>query len=104
MIKVSVMYPFKSNARFDHDYYLRNHMPLVQARMGDKLKKYTVDKALAGGAPGADPTYLVICNLFCESPDDFQAGFGPHAQEIMSDIAKYTDLAPVIQVSEVVVG
>jgi uncharacterized protein (TIGR02118 family) len=34
----------------------------------------------------------------------FQAGFGPHAQEIMADIPNYTDLTPVIQISEVVVG
>lgn len=33
-----------------------------------------------------------------------QAGFGPHAQEIMADIPNYTDLSPVIQISEVVVG
>ena len=34
----------------------------------------------------------------------FQAGFGPHAQEIMADIPNYTDQTPVIQISEVVVG
>ena len=33
-----------------------------------------------------------------------QAGFGPHAKEIMADIANYTDQSPVIQISEVVVG
>lgn len=104
MIKVSVMYPNRSGARFDHEYYLSKHMPMVQARMGDKLKKYTVDKGLAGGAPGSEPTYLVMCHLYCDSADDFQAGFGPHAQEIMADVPKYTDLTPVLQVSEVVVG
>jgi len=31
----------------------------------------------------------------------FQAGFGPHAKEIMADIPNYTDLTPVIQISEV---
>jgi hypothetical protein len=29
---------------------------------------------------------------------------GKHAQEIMGDIPNYTDLQPVIQISEVVVG
>ena len=33
-----------------------------------------------------------------------QAGLGPHAQEIMGDIPNYTNQAPVIQISEVVVG
>ncbi len=53
MIKVSVMYPNKEGARFDHAYYRDKHMPLVKAKMGDACRFYTVDKGLAGGAPGA---------------------------------------------------
>ena len=45
-----------------------------------------------------------MCHIFSESVAAFQAGFGPHAKEIMADIANYTDAAPVIQLSEVVVG
>ena len=104
MIKVSVMYPQKPNARFDHDYYRDKHMPLVQARMGAACRFYTVDKGLAGGAPGEAPTYVAMCHIYCDSIEAFQAGFGPHAKEILADIPKYTDLAPVIQISEVVVG
>ena len=33
----------------------------------------------------------------------FQAGFGPHAEEILGDIPNYTDLAPTLQISEVMV-
>ena len=53
MIKVSVMYPNTPGARFDHAYYRDKHMPLVKTRMGDACKYYTVDKGVAGGAPGA---------------------------------------------------
>lgn len=104
MIKVSVMYPFEAGARFDHDYYRDKHMPLVKARMGDALRTYTVDKGLSGGAPGSAPTYVGMCHLFCDSVESFQAGFGPHAKEILADIPNYTDLQPVMQISEVVVG
>ncbi|HEU5442520.1 MAG TPA: EthD family reductase, partial [Steroidobacteraceae bacterium] len=58
MIKVSVMYPHKAGARFDHDYYRDRHMPLVKSRMGEKCRYYTVDKGLAGDAPGTAPTYV----------------------------------------------
>ena len=54
MIKVTVMYPNTPGARFDHAYYRDKHMPLVKAKMGDHCKYYTVDKGLAGGAPGRD--------------------------------------------------
>ena len=104
MIKVSVMYPNQPNARFDHDYYRDKHMPMVKAKMGDSCNYYTVDKGLAGGAPDQPATYIGMCHIFCDSVQDFQAGFGPHAQEILADIPNYTDLSPVIQISEVVVG
>jgi uncharacterized protein (TIGR02118 family) len=104
MIKVSVMYPNKTGARFDHTYYRDKHMPLVKRRMGDSCKYYTVDKGIAGGSPGAPATYVAMCHIFCESAQAFEAGFGPHSQEFLADISNYTDLAPVIQISEVVVG
>ena len=103
MIKVSVMYPNTPGARFDHDYYRDKHMPLVKARMGDACKSYTVDKGLGGGAPGAPATYVGMCHIFADSVEAFQKGFGPHAKEIMADIPNYTDIAPVMQISEVVV-
>ena len=91
MIKVSVMYPNTPGARFNHEYYRDKHMPLVKARLGDACKYYTVDKGLAGGTPGAPATYVGMCHIFCDSIEAFQAGFGPHAQEIMGDIPNYTD-------------
>jgi uncharacterized protein (TIGR02118 family) len=104
MIKVSVMYPNTPGARFDHGYYRDKHMPLVKARMGAACLFYTVDKGLAGGAPGDPATYVGMCHIYCDSVESFQAGFGPHAKEILGDIPNYTDLAPVLQISEVVVG
>lgn len=104
MIKVSVMYPNTPGARFDHDYYRDKHMPLVKAKMGDGCKFYTVDRGLAGGAPGAPATYVAMCHIYSESIETFQTSFGPHAKAIMADIPNYTDQSPVIQISEVVVG
>ena len=104
MIKVSVMYPNTPGSSFDHAYYRDKHMPLLKARMGAACKSYTVDKGLAGGAPGSAATYVGMCDIFCDTVESFQAGFGPHAKEIMADIPNYTDLTPVIQISEVVVG
>lgn len=104
MIKVSVMYPYVAGARFDHAYYANNHMPLLKARMGDACLFYTVDKGLSGGLPGSDPAFVAMCHIYSDSVDSFTAGFGPHAQEILGDIPNYTDLEPVMQISEVVIG
>ena len=104
MIKLSVMYPNKPGARFDHAYYRDKHMPLVKARLGEACRFYTVDKGLAGRAPGEPATYVGMCHIYCDSIASYRAGFEPHAAEILADIANYTDLVPIVQFSEVVVG
>ncbi|MDB5919902.1 MAG: Ethyl tert-butyl ether degradation EthD [Massilia sp.] len=104
MIKVSVMYPNSPDARFDHAYYRDQHMPMVKTRMGEGCKSYMIDKGLGGGAPGAPATYIAIGHLVCDSVETFQASFGPHTKEIMGDIPNYTNVTPIIQISEVVVG
>ena len=104
MIKVSVMYPNTPGSRFDHVYYRDKHMPMVKAKMGASCKSYTVDKGLSGASPGTAATYVGMCHIFCDTVESFGAGFGPHAQEILADIPNYTDLQPIIQISEVVVG
>jgi uncharacterized protein (TIGR02118 family) len=78
-------------------------MPLVKRLMGNTCRYYTVDKGMAGGEPGSPPTYIAMCHIFCDSVAAFQAGFGPHASEILGDIPNYTDLSPVLQISDVVV-
>lgn len=104
MIKVSVTYPNQPGAHFDHAYYRDKHMPFVKALMGGNCKFYTVNNGLAGGGPRDPPIYIGMCHLFCESVEAFQAAFRPHEKEIMADIGNYTDLTPVIQIGEVVVG
>ncbi len=101
MIKVSVMYPYRANARFDMDYYCDSHMPLVQRKLRPGLKGVAVDKGVAGGAPGSPPAYVAVGHLLFDSVADFEAAFGPNADAIMSDIPKYTDIEPVLQISEV---
>lgn len=103
MIKVSVMYPYREGARFDHAYYRDRHMPMVQQKLGQACRYYTIDRGLAGGAPGAAPAYEAMSHLFCDSIETFQAAMAPHAGQIMADVPNYTDLQPLIQVSEVVV-
>jgi len=77
MIKVSVMYP-NSPVRDSITSTTRDkHMPLVKSKMGDSCKYYTVDKGLAGGAPGSPATYVGMCHIYCESVEAFQSGLRP---------------------------
>jgi uncharacterized protein (TIGR02118 family) len=103
MIKVNVMYPYTEGARFDHAYYRDRHMPMVKSRLGNAWAYYTVEKGLASGVPGAAPAFVAMCAFICDSVEGYQAASREHRAEIRGDIANYTDIAPVIQFSEVVV-
>ena len=101
MIKVSVLYPAGEGAKFDMNYYCKSHMPMVQEKLGAACKSVAVEEGLGGAAPGAPPTYVAMGHLFFDSVADFQAALAPHQAEIMGDIPNYTNIHPIIQVSEV---
>ena len=101
MIIVSVLYPNGPGSKFDLDYYLKRHMPMVQQRLGAPLKRLAVERGLAGGAHGAPPPFLAAAHLHFDSVEAFQAAFGPHAEPILADVPNYTNTTPVIQISEV---
>ena len=101
MIKVSVLYPHSEGKKFDMKYYCEKHMPMVRQKLGSACKSIAVEQGVAGGAPGAPPTYVAMGHIYCESAEAFQTAFGPHAAEIMADIPNYTPIQPIIQISEV---
>ena len=101
MIKVSVLYPRSGDAAFDMNYYVTKHMPMVRQKLGAACKGMAVEQGLAGGAPGAPPSFVALGHLLFDSVDSFQKAFAPHAKDIMADIPNYTKIEPVIQVSEV---
>lgn len=101
MINVTVLYPNSTGSKFDIAYYCKKHIPMVQRLLGSALKGVAVEHGVAGGTPGSAAPYLAIGQLHFNSVEAFQAAFNPHAQEIMADIPNYTNIQPVIQISEV---
>lgn len=101
MIKVSVLYGNQPGSRFDMDYYLNTHMKLVADKLGSACKGMQVDAGLSGATPDSAAEYRCIGHLLFDSVQDFQDAFGPHAEAIMGDIPNYTDIEPIVQVSEI---
>jgi len=101
VVKVSVFYPNSAGCKFDMNYYLTKHMPMVQQKLGAACKSIAVEQGIAGGAPGAPATYVAMGHLYFDSADAFASAFGPHAQEILADIPNYTNTQPTIQISDV---
>jgi uncharacterized protein (TIGR02118 family) len=104
MISVNVLYPNSDSIKFNMNYYLDTHIPLVSKLLGAALKGVLVQQGIAGGAPGSPPEYAVISVLRFESMEAFQAAFVAHAAAITADIKNFTNVEPTIQFSDVRLG
>lgn len=102
MIKVTILYPNGEGKKFDMDYYSTKHMPMIKVLLGDSLKLYQIDKGLAGRNANDAIPYLAIGYLYFDKLSAYQNSFRPHAEKIRGDVANYTNIQPVIQVSEVI--
>ena len=102
MIKVSVLYPNQDGKKFDMDYYLNSHVPLVLETLGDALINASYDKGLAGGAPGSSAPFVAIANLFFNSMEEFGQAFSTGAPVLMADLPNFTNIEPIIQINEVI--
>jgi uncharacterized protein (TIGR02118 family) len=102
LIKVSVMYPFAEGKTFNMEYYETKHMPMVAGFLGANLVKYTIEKGVASGIPNQPLPYLAIGTFYVKSLDQYQAAIGPNRDAIRADFQNYTNVAPVILVSEVI--
>ncbi len=101
MVKVTIMYPNGEGKTFDMDYYSNKHMPMVARLLGDSLKLYKIDKGIGGRTPDDAVPYLAIGYLYFDKLSEYSNSFGPVAGEIVGDIPNYTNIQPVIQISEV---
>jgi uncharacterized protein (TIGR02118 family) len=101
MVKVSVLYPSKPGSRFDVEYYLGLHMPMSARLLGSAVKAISIEIGIGGGAPGDPAPYAAIVGFTCESVEAFTAAFVPVMGQLQGDIPNYTDIEPVIQISEI---
>lgn len=101
MIKVSIFYPGAPASHFDVDYYLGTHMPLACRLLAPVLEGVSVDIGLSGAAPDQPAPFAAICEFTCESAQAFGDALAPHQAELMADIPNYTDIQPIIQMSQI---
>lgn len=101
MIMVTVSYPAGANTKFDSDYYMTKHIPLVRERWSPLgLGNVQVVRGSAK-ADGSGPDYQIMAMLSFDSLDSFKAAGKAHGKEIFADIPNFTDAQAVVQINEV---
>ncbi|QNI03913.1 EthD family reductase [Halomonas sp. SH5A2] len=98
MIDVMVAYPNTDTLFFDDAYYLEKHSPLVNSLLGEHGLRYLrVHRCIDPQAP-----YHLVAHLGFESVQRFESAFAKVGDQLLGDIANFTNVEPVLQVNEVV--
>jgi uncharacterized protein (TIGR02118 family) len=101
MLTVLAIYPTTPSGRFDMDYYLNQHMPMLVKISGPLLLSATIDQGLAGIVPGSPAPNYIVARLVFESQETLDSFFAQHAATLMADIPNFTDIEAVLQISQV---
>jgi uncharacterized protein (TIGR02118 family) len=94
MIRMSVLYPSAEGYVFDHDYYRDRHVPLALRTWG--LERAEIDK-------GVDGPYVAAVHFQFDSLEAMTAALsGESSAQVTADVTNYTNITPVVQISEMV--
>src|SRR5690348_2603902 len=97
MYYVTVTYPNRDEVKFDIDYYMTTHIPMVS-----RLLNATIE--VCKGIPSSTGTpspHLYTARIRVNSVEEFQASMAQHGAQIMADIPNYCNVQPTVQIDEI---
>ncbi|MFQ5754069.1 MAG: EthD family reductase, partial [bacterium] len=95
------LYPNAERKKFDIEYYCTKHAKFVTDLLGDALQGASIESGLSGDTPDSPAPFAAIATMYFNSLESFQQSFGPNADKIMADLPNFTDIEPMVQISEV---
>lgn len=101
LFKVEILYPNGEDKTFDMDYYEKKHMPMVAGFLGKNLKFYEIDKGLSGRTSNDKVPFVAIGYFYITDVAEYNKAIAQNREAIISDFKNYTNIQPVIQISEI---
>lgn len=95
----SVIYQLQQGQKFDLDYYMKTHIPMVKSLLGP-LGLKSLHVLHGTGSPAGDAPAKVIALLDFDSLATFGAAMDKHGPQVLGDIPNFTDCQPSIQFNE----
>ena len=96
MIRVLVLYPRTENKKFDQDYYLDKHLPLVKM----KLNPLSLEADI--GVPRGDSLspYFAVTHMVFDSKEELSSKYAKYGKELNEDKNVFTNIDLIFQISE----
>ncbi|MCR4338000.1 MAG: EthD family reductase [Candidatus Omnitrophica bacterium] len=102
MIRIAAAYPRNPEKKFDMDYYIHTHLPMVYHKFRPfGLQKIEVDQGIEKPGGGSSP-FFAIGYLYFDKLKNFQEAYATVGAEVVGNIPAYTNVAPIIQIGEMI--
>ena len=101
LFKVAILYPNGEGKTFDMAYYESKHMPMVAGFLGKNLKFYEIDKGIAGRTPNDKVPFVAIGYFYINDVAEYNKAIAQNRDAVISDFKNYTNIQPVVQISEI---
>jgi uncharacterized protein (TIGR02118 family) len=101
IFKVEIFYPNGEGNTFNMDYYKNNHMPMVAGFLGKNLKFYEIDMGISGRTTNDKVPFIAIGYFYISDVAEYNNAIAQNRDSIVSDFKNYTNIQPVIQISEI---
>ena len=97
MVTMYVTYPGDAGTRFDRDYYVRHHVPLVMECWGP----LGLDSCEAFWPANIGAGTICICECRFRDETAMQAALAsPSTTRVMADVSRFTDATPARSLAE----
>ncbi|RAH75727.1 uncharacterized protein BO66DRAFT_416913 [Aspergillus aculeatinus CBS 121060] len=102
-LTVTVVFPNDTDAKYDIDYYVENHMTLVEKLWSQYgLQGWSVTKYIPG-LDGSPPLYAFGSEVFWENEEGMKEAFrSSSVAEIMADVARFSNKSPIFLIGQTI--
>lgn len=99
--KVAILYASGEGKTFDMDYYEKKHMPMVAGFLGKNLKFFEIDQGIAGRTSNEKAPFVAIGYFYIADVAEYNKAIAQNRDAIINDFKNYTNIQPVVQISEI---
>jgi uncharacterized protein (TIGR02118 family) len=98
---MTIVYQNGPDVRFDFEYYVNTHMPLIMRLYGKSISRFELRRGQPG-ADGALPPYAATITIWIADPVAFDAAAVEHQAGLRADVPKFTNATLIAQRDKIV--
>jgi uncharacterized protein (TIGR02118 family) len=98
---MTIVYQNGPDVRFDFDYYINTHMPLIMRLYGNSISRFELRRGQPG-ADGAPPPYVATISIWIGDGAAFDAAQREHQAGLRADVPKFTNATLIAQRDRIV--